>query len=60
MSSIWTGMLFLHGHVTDPALARRLAQAKTTPKPRGKRRLRELRLPPSLASDKAIPCGRPA
>lgn len=60
MSSIWTGMLFLHGHITDPALARRLAQAKTTPKSRGKRRLRGLLPTPSLASNKAIPCGRPA
>jgi hypothetical protein len=26
MSSLWTDMLFLHGHIADPELARRLAQ----------------------------------
>ena len=29
MSSLWTDMLFLHGHIADPELARRLA--KPTP-----------------------------
>ncbi|TPG50813.1 hypothetical protein EAH75_05170 [Rhodanobacter glycinis] len=24
MSSLWTDLLFLHGHITDPQLARRL------------------------------------
>lgn len=24
MSSLWTDLLFLHGHITDPGLARRL------------------------------------
>ncbi len=24
MSSLWTDLLFLHGHITDPRLARRL------------------------------------
>jgi hypothetical protein len=28
MSSLWTDLLFLHGHITDPELARRLAEAK--------------------------------
>ena len=26
MSSLWTDMLFLHGHIANPDLARRLAQ----------------------------------
>jgi len=26
MSSLWTDMLFLHGHIADPKLARRLVQ----------------------------------
>lgn len=26
MSSLWTDMLFLHGHIASPDLARRLAQ----------------------------------
>ena len=30
MSSLWTDLLFLHGHIHDPELARRLA---TTPPP---------------------------
>ncbi len=28
MSSLWTDLLFLHGYITDPQLARRLAEAK--------------------------------
>ena len=28
MSSLWTDLLFLHGHIADARLARRLAQAK--------------------------------
>ncbi|WP_243040039.1 hypothetical protein [Dyella sedimenti] len=39
MSSLWTNLLFLHGHISDPALARRLAEApKPGPRPGGKRR----------------------
>ena len=32
MSSLWTDMLFLHGHIADAKLARRLAQP-TPPAP---------------------------
>lgn len=28
MSSLWTDLLFLHGYITDPKLARQLAEAK--------------------------------
>ena len=28
MSSLWTDLLFLHGYITDPQLAHRLAEAK--------------------------------
>ena len=28
MSSLWTDLLFLHGHITDPKLARRWAEVK--------------------------------
>ncbi|MGB3270797.1 MAG: hypothetical protein WBA65_12685 [Rhodanobacter sp.] len=28
MSSLWTDLLFLHGHISDARLARRLAAAK--------------------------------
>jgi hypothetical protein len=41
MSSLWTGLLFLHGHIHDPELARRLANTPDTPPPSrrsGKRR----------------------
>lgn len=38
MSSLYTNLLFMHGHIADPALARRLADApKAAPRPRGKR-----------------------
>ncbi|MDO1528936.1 hypothetical protein QMK61_08870 [Fulvimonas sp. R45] len=37
MSSLWTDLLFLHGHIHDPALARRLARLDPTPKPGRKR-----------------------
>ena len=33
MSSPWTDLLFLHGHIHDPALARRLAMSRSTAKP---------------------------
>jgi hypothetical protein len=36
-------LLLLHGHITDPALVRRLAQSRPTPKPHGKPRPRLLR-----------------
>ena len=31
MSSLWTNLLFMHGHITDPALARRLAETPKSP-----------------------------
>jgi hypothetical protein len=34
MSSIWNGLLFLHGHIADPALARRLCGDEETPRRR--------------------------
>ena len=38
MSSLWTNLLFMHGHITDPALARRLAETPKSPsRPSGKR-----------------------
>ncbi|HET7415148.1 MAG TPA: hypothetical protein VFI97_05570 [Arthrobacter sp.] len=33
MSSLWTDLLFLHGHVHDPELARRLANIPSKPPP---------------------------
>ena len=38
MSSLFTGLLFMHGHITNVDLARRLAEApKPDSRPRGKR-----------------------
>jgi len=34
MGGFGAQMLFLHGHITDPVLARRLAGARTTAHPR--------------------------
>jgi hypothetical protein len=31
MSSLWTDLLFLHGHLSDPELARRLADMPPAP-----------------------------
>ena len=33
MSSLWTDLLFLHGHIRDPELARRLANMPAAPTP---------------------------
>ncbi|WP_426702923.1 hypothetical protein ACPPVV_07985 [Rhodanobacter sp. Col0626] len=33
MSSLWTELLILHGHITDPRLLRRLASRKPSPPP---------------------------
>lgn len=33
MSSLWTDLLFLHGHIHDPELVRRLANTHSTPPP---------------------------
>jgi hypothetical protein len=39
MSSIFTNLLFMHGHITNLELARRLAEApEATDKPSGKRK----------------------
>ena len=39
MSSLWTNLLFMHGHIADPELARRLADVpKPSAPPTGKRR----------------------
>ncbi|WP_266156344.1 hypothetical protein [Dyella silvatica] len=38
MSSLWTDLLFLHGHISNADLARRLSEAKPAQsKPRGQR-----------------------
>ena len=38
MSSLWTNLLFMHGHIADPELARRLANTpESTARPTGKR-----------------------
>jgi hypothetical protein len=38
MSSLWTDLLFLHGHISNADLARRLSETKTPPgKPGGQR-----------------------
>ncbi|WP_199098556.1 hypothetical protein [Dyella sp. ASV21] len=53
MSSLWTNLLFMHGHIADPALARRLADvAEPKPRPSGKR-LRTTK--PAAASSKLPP-----
>ncbi|MDR3446941.1 MULTISPECIES: hypothetical protein [Dyella] len=60
MSSLFTNLLFLHGHITDPELARRLADTPTPkPRPTGKRErtpnvtatARKGLAPPKLAHD---------
>jgi hypothetical protein len=48
MSSPWTNLLWLHGHIRDPELVRRLANAPSPP-PGGKRR-RNHSPPAALAS----------
>ena len=38
MSSLWTNLLFMHGHITDPELVRRLANDPApSSRPSGKR-----------------------
>ena len=49
MSSIWTNLLFMHGHITNLELARRLAEAPGPEvKPKGKRQ----RVPKVAAASK--------
>jgi hypothetical protein len=38
MSSLWTDLLFMHGHITNLDLARRLAETPPASKPTGKRK----------------------
>jgi hypothetical protein len=46
MSFSWNGMLFLHGHIADPELARRLATPSIVPTlPEPARRKRRALLP---------------
>jgi hypothetical protein len=38
MASLWTNLLFMHGHITDPDLARRMGEVPPDEqRPRGKR-----------------------
>jgi hypothetical protein len=52
MSSIGTNLLFLHGHIHDPELVRRLAHTPATPPPgrRSGKRQRMYSLIAALAS----------
>jgi hypothetical protein len=47
MSSLWTNLLFMHGHITNLELARRLADV---PRPSGKPKGKRQRLPGVMAS----------
>lgn len=54
MSSLWTNLLFMHGHIADVDLARRLADVpEPKPRPGGKRERTEK---PALATSKPIEC----
>lgn len=54
MSSLWTDLLFMHGHITDLDLARRLAEApRSDKKPKGKRQ--RTTEPARRSVDKALP-----
>ena len=61
MSSLWTDLLLLHGHIHDPALVRRLASTPSTPPPKRPGGKREgIRLPLAavagrLAAGKSVP-----
>lgn len=45
MSSLWTNLLFMHGHITDVDLARRLAETpKPSSRPSGRRQRRKVAL----------------
>ncbi|WP_201313523.1 hypothetical protein [Dyella sp. EPa41] len=61
MSSLWTNLLFMHGHITDPALARRLAETPKSPtRPSGKRQRSQAtvnRAPSKAASPAALAQG---
>lgn len=47
MSSLFTNLLFLHGHITDPELARRLAD---TPAPKSRPTGKRERTPSMVAT----------
>lgn len=52
MSSLFTNLLFMHGHIADPELARRLADTpQVEPRPTGKRQ----RVPKSDGASRKIP-----
>ncbi|WP_267225362.1 hypothetical protein [Dyella silvae] len=52
MSSLFTNLLFMHGHITDPELARRLANTpQVAPRPTGKRQ----RVPKADGAARKIP-----
>jgi len=59
MRSIWTDLLFLHGHVADVTLARRLAaEPKDGSKPeRHLLRKQEAARPAHLETSRVPPCG---
>lgn len=53
MSSMFTGLLFMHGHITDLELVRRLAEdSAPAAKPPGKRERTSQRMAPA-----ALACG---
>ena len=62
MSSLWTDLLFLHGHITNTDLARRLADAPpAAPKPRGRRSRLGFGRPAEQSAQPRVtvsPCGR--
>ncbi|MFC4763399.1 hypothetical protein [Dyella koreensis] len=62
MSSLWTDLLFLHGHIASPELARRLADVPTPQdKPRGSRERIGTPLKVHAASSvqaQITPCGK--
>ncbi|WP_445144890.1 hypothetical protein [Dyella sp. Tek66A03] len=54
MSSLWTDLLFMHGHITNVDLARRLAEMpKSDKKPTGKRQRAPLQA--QRSADKGCP-----
>ena len=62
MSSLWTDLLFMHGHITNLELARRLAETpKSDKKPSGKRQRspglfqRAGKVRPALVAEDCLP-----
>lgn len=62
MSSLWTDLLFLHGHIASPELARRLADTPAPQdKPRGRRERSATPLKVHAAASvlpQITPCGK--